>query len=196
MPASEESLDTATDFELLRKTASGDGSAFAAFVGRHQAAVYRHAAGLAAHREDAEDLLQETFLSAFKAAGQFRGESSGRTWLFQITRHAALRRCARPTTISETDLPLDTLALQAGWGTANPESLAILAEDQNRLKQALAALPKDEREILLLREWEKISGDEAAALLGISQAAMKSRLHRARIHLGALLRGGIQGKEA
>ena len=70
----------------------------------------------------------------------------------------------------------------------------MLAENRRRLEGALAALPKDEREMLLLREWEGVSGDEAAALLGISLSAMKSRLHRARIHVAALLRAGLNGR--
>ncbi len=196
MPASEDSLDAATDLDLLQKTASGDGIAFTVFVKRHQAAVFRHASCLATHREDAEDLLQETFLSAFKAASQFRGDASGRTWLFHITRNAALRRIELHTTISETELPLDSLAVKAGWGTVNPESLAMLAEDRERLERALSALPQEEREIILLRDWERVSGEETVALLGISLAAMKSRLHRARIHLAALLRGESERKES
>ena len=79
---------------------------------------------------------------------------------------------------------------------ANPESLAMLAEDRQRLETALAALPRDEREILFLRQWQRLSGEETVALLGISLAAVKSRLHRARIHLAALLRSGVEGKEA
>ncbi len=148
------------------------------------------------HREDAEDLFQETFLSAFKSAAQFRGEASGRTWLFHITRNAALRRTHSRRTVNEADVPLDSLAVQAGWGTMNPESLAMLAEDRQRLEHALALLPEEESEILLLREWEKVSGEEAVRLLGISLPAMKSRLHRARIHLAALLRSGHERKEA
>jgi len=196
MSAAEESIDSATDFQLLQQTASGDRSAFATFVNRYQAAVFRHASCLAGHREDAEDLLQETFLSAFKAAGQFRGDSSAKTWLFHITRNAALRRIEKSKLVSQTGLSLDALAVRAGWGSADPESLAMLAEDRQRLEQALAALPNEEREILLLRELEKVSGEEAVALLGISLAAMKSRLHRARIHLAAILRAGCPGKES
>jgi RNA polymerase sigma-70 factor (ECF subfamily) len=194
MPAAEEPVGLETDFELLQRTASGNGLAFAEFVERHQAAVFRHASCLVGHRQDAEDLLQETFLSALKAAGQFRGDASGRTWLFRIARNAALRRTEKPQPLPESDLTLEALAVRAGWGITNPESLAILADDRRRLDRALAALPRDEREMLLLREWENLSGEEAATLLGISLAAMKSRLHRARIHLAALLRYGTGGQ--
>ena len=117
MSDAEESLDSTLDLDLLKKSALGDGRAFAVFVARYQAAVFRHALCLSGNTADAEDLLQETFLSAFKSAGQFRGEASGKTWLFHITRNAALRGVNRHPTVSETDLPLDGLAERAGWGT-------------------------------------------------------------------------------
>ncbi len=196
MSHAEESLDSVTDLCLLKKSALGDGSAFGIFVERYQAAVFRHALCLSGNKADAEDLLQETFLSAFRAAGQFRGEASGKTWLFHITRNAALRCLHRPPVVSETDLPLDGLAIRAGWGSNDPESLAMLAEDREHLENALAALPREEREVLFLRQWQKLSGEETIAVLGITLAAAKSRLHRARIRLAALLRSGNEGKEA
>ncbi|MCC6536022.1 MAG: RNA polymerase sigma factor [Bryobacterales bacterium] len=175
------------DLDLLQRTAAGDRDAFTAFVERHQAAVFRHACCLAHSRADAEDVLQETFLSALKSAGQFRGEASGRTWLLQIARRAAWRRL-KHTTEGEEEATLESLAFTAGWGAQNPESLAMLAEDRRLLEAALAALPAPEREILLLREWDGRPGEETAAALGLSLTAMKSRLHRARLHLAALLR--------
>ncbi len=188
MSSSEGRLTQESDLELLQLTSIGDKVAFEIFVERHQAAVFRHGLLLTGKREDAEDLLQETFLSALKAAAQFRGEASGRTWLFHITRNAALRQLERTRVVSESDLDLETLAQQAGWGSASPESLAMLAEDTKRLASALEKLPVLERETLLLREWEGFSGEKIAELLGISVAAVKSRLHRARLHLAAVLR--------
>lgn len=176
------------DLELLQRTAAGDRDAFTVFVERHQAAVFRHAYCLVHSREDAEDVLQETFLAALKSAGQFRGEASGRTWLLQIARRAAWRRFSPAAVSGADEESLESLALTAGWGAANPESLAMLAEDRRLLEAALAALPAAEREILLLREWDARPGEETAEALGLSLAAMKSRLHRARLHLAALLR--------
>lgn len=189
MPAEDSPLTS--DEDLLRQTAAGDHTAFSLFVERHQAAVFRHASYLLARREDAEDVLQETFLSAMRAAGQFRQEASARTWLFRIARNAALRRL-HPVSQPAGDDTLETLAVRAGWGVANPESLAMLAQDRQRLNGALASLTHEEREVLLLREWEGLPGEEAAALLHLSLPALKSRLHRARLRLAALLRSGKQ----
>jgi len=179
------------DFELLQRTAGGDRAAFSVFVERHQAAIFRHASHLTSRREDAEDLLQETFLSALRAAGQFRGDASARTWLFTIARNASLRRYLAKDagrTSGEDEADLETLALRAGWGAENPESLAILAQNRARLEAALASLNPGEREVILLRDIEGFSGEETASILGLSLAAVKSRLHRGRIELAARLR--------
>lgn len=190
MSVGEEPLTGLSDLELLRRTAAGDSRAFAQFAGRHQSAIYRHLFYLAARREDAEDLLQETFLSALRAAGQFRGDSSARTWLFRIAWNAALRRRSSPVPeIPGTAVEsLEALAFRAGWGRENPESLAMLAQDRERLGAALSLLKAEEREALLLRDVEGLSGEQTAGALGISLAALKSRLHRGRIALAALLR--------
>lgn len=179
-----------TDSELLQRTAGGDREAFSRFAERHQAAVYRHACYLAERREDAEDLLQETFLAALRAAGQFRGDASARTWLFTIARNAWLRRARPQAAAGGEEMDLESLAASAGWGSQNPESLAMLAQDRQRLERALARLGEGEREVIILRDLEGLSGEETAAVLGISLAAMKSRLHRGRIELAARLRGG------
>ncbi|MBL8210936.1 MAG: sigma-70 family RNA polymerase sigma factor [Bryobacterales bacterium] len=178
------------DVELLRRTAAGDQDSFSLLVDRHQDAVFRHACYCCAQRQDAEDVLQETFLAALRSAGQFRAEASCRTWLLRIARNAALRRRAGAAAVvnPEDSGALESLALRAGWGAANPESLALLAENHELLDRALAALPHDEREVLLLRHWEDLSGEDIAALLGLSLAAVKSRLHRARVRLAAKLR--------
>jgi RNA polymerase sigma-70 factor, ECF subfamily len=191
MSADEDALTT--DLVLLQRAAAGDRPAAARFVERHQSAVFRHASFLTATREDAEDVLQETFLAALRGAGGFRGDASARTWLFTIARHAALRKPREVLVADEAGLEL--LAEQAGWGTENPESLAALAEDRQRLESALRALAAEDRDVVLLRDYEGLSGEETARALDISLAAMKSRLHRGRLRLAALLRSGVRSGE-
>ncbi len=188
MSAPQEQPVTITDFDLLQRTAAGDRAAFALFVERHQAAIYRHACHVTGRREDAEDLLQETFLSALRAAGQYRGEASARTWLFTIARNAYIRRNRPRYAARDDEIDLESLALRAGWGGRSPESLAILAQDRRRLENAMAKLSPGDRDTILLRDLEGLSGAETAAVLGISLSAVKSRLHRGRIELAALLR--------
>lgn len=175
------------DVVLLARTAAGDRRAFEHFVERHQAAVYRYARTLVGRPEDAEDVLQQTFLAAWRGAAGFRGDASGRTWVLTVARHAAHRYRSRVAPEPADDPSLEELGLRAGWGGPSPERLAMAAEERARVVAALASLAPADREILTLRDLEALSGDETAALLGITVAAMKSRLHRARLALAARL---------
>lgn len=194
---SEEGAADAPDAELLARTAAGDRRAFGQLVARHQAAVARFARAASPSLADAEDVLQETFLAALRGAASFRGASAVRTWLFAITRQAALQRRRRDHRYEPTDEEsLATLGAEAGWGAApvTPEQAMIGAEQRVKVTRALESLPPDQREILVLRDGEGLSGEETAGILGISIEAMKSRLHRARLKFTAsLLRGERHG---
>jgi RNA polymerase sigma-70 factor (ECF subfamily) len=174
-----------TDDTLARRAGNGDREAFTALVTRHQASVFRLARVLTSSRDAAEDVLQQTFLSAWQHLGRFRGEASVRTWLLTIARHAALARRAQAHHERVDPTPLDELGLRAGWGGPSPEQAAMSGERAAALARAWAKLDADAQEVLTLRELEEMSGEATAALLGISLAAMKSRLHRARMALAA-----------
>jgi len=183
-----------TDAALLGRAANGDRQAFDVFVERHQARVFRFARAQVARPDDAEDLLQQTFLSAWQGAGAFRGIDSARAWLFTITRHAASRLRDQHRREALDDTRVEELGIQAGWGQSSPEFTALRREIQAEVAAALEALPADDRAILTVRDLEGVSGEEAAALFGLSLPAMKSRLHRARLRLAAELRRG--GRDA
>ena len=183
-----------TDGELLSRTAAGDHTAFSEFVGRHQGAVYRFLSTHTGSSADCEDALQETFLAAFRGCESFRGEGSARSWLFGIARNLSRRIYRKRVGEPDEMVPLEELGLQAGWGRpAWTGSFAESLERRDTLEKALARLSPDEREILILRELEGFSGEETAKVLGLSLAAMKSRLHRARLKLTAVLVGGDHG---
>ena len=113
-------------------------------------------------------------LAAWRAAGAFQGRSAVRTWLLTIARNQAWHHRERAGRIPVDDVPLPELGEAAGWGDRNPEEGALLSERRGRLARALAALGPDEREILVLRELEELTGEETAAALGIGLAAMKA----------------------
>lgn len=190
MPGAEEEL---SDAELLARAAAGDRDAFGWLVERHQASVYRFARTVVTRPADAEDVLQQTFLSAWRAASGFRGEASIRTWLFTIARNTALGLRAREARQPLAELPLEDLGIAAGWGSTDPESAAVAAERRAALSAAFHALDPAEREVLALRDLEGVSGDETATLLGLSVPAMKSRLHRARLALAVRVRQEVSG---
>jgi RNA polymerase sigma-70 factor, ECF subfamily len=182
---------TNPDAALLERIAAGSREAFECLVALHQDAVFRFARAITRVREDAEDVLQETFLAAYRSAAKYRGESSVRTWLLVIARNAAFRigRKQLPTVELDETRTWD-LGLMAGWGQRDPESLVIKAQQRERLSVALASLDPESREVIVLRDLEQLSGEETAQVLGLSLQAMKSRLHRARLKLAASLREG------
>jgi RNA polymerase sigma-70 factor (ECF subfamily) len=188
VPGPDAKLVELSDADLVARSAAGSREAFGVLVTRHQARIFRLARALTPQSHEAEDVLQQTFLAAWQGIRAFRGDASVRTWLLTIARNAAYQRRQVRAREPVDDVPLEELGLEAGWGHADPESLAARAQQRARLDGAFARLPHGDRQVLVLRELEGLSGEETAAMLGIGLAAMKSRLHRARLRLTAELR--------
>lgn len=189
MPGEEGEL---TDETLLRRAGQGDREAFDALVVRHAAGLLRLIRTRVPAAE-AEDVLQQSCLAAWRAAAGFRGDAAVKTWLFTIARHSAARARERERRAPVADVPLDDLGVRAGWGVDDPETLAMAAERRDVLAAAFEALDPEAREVLTLRDLEGLPGEDTAALLGLTVAAMKSRLHRARMSLAARVREEVQG---
>jgi RNA polymerase sigma-70 factor (ECF subfamily) len=188
MPDRRKQDDLSSDRDLVAQTAAGDRRAFECLVERHAAAVFRLATIVTDDPASAEDALQQTFLSAYRNAASFRADASVRTWLLTIARNAAYRLRTKQGREELMEEPLMTLGLEAGWGSDNPEALAIAAQRRDTLLHALQKLPSADREVLILRDVEGLRGPEAAGVLGIGERALKSRLHRARLRLAVVLR--------
>ena len=155
---------------------------------RHAASVYRFLVSRQAASDDAEDALQECFVSAWRSAATYRGSDSARGWLFSIARNALRRHHRRKAGEPEEMEPLEKLGERAGWGATSDFSVRFEAEDE--LEWAMGQLSRCEREAVALRDLEGLTGEEAAEALGLSLAAMKSRLHRGRLRLMGVLRTG------
>ena len=168
--------------------------AFADVVCEQRAAVFRFAMTMTRNEALAEDVLQETFLSAYRAWGTFRGEAHVRTWLFTIARNAALRlmrrRAGEPAAFDD----VSALGESAGWGTPElPDEVLARREQRACLKRTLSQLSDPDREVIVLRDVEGFTTTETAQILAISPAAVRSRLHRARLKFLATLRQGGSG---
>lgn len=183
--------EDADDLTALRRVAEGDKGAFGPLVHRHKQAVYRFARTLCDSEATAEDVLQETFVAALRHAGTFRGEGSVRGWLLRIARNqvaTAYRRRSGEPPVHES---LDALGSEAGWGAETPWDQLL---DRDALTRAMSTLSEEDREILVLRELEGLTGQQTAEVLELTLPGMKSRLHRARLRLAAALRkGGFDG---
>lgn len=182
-----------TDIEaeraLLARIQAGDKTACAECIEQHSAAVYRLALRLMRNEAEAEDVVQETFVSAFKAIDSFEGHSRLATWLYRIANNVALMRLRRvqPVLVA-VDEPVreadgrETPRELFDW-CCLPEQDFETAEARAELEGAIAALPESLRSVFVLRELEGLSTEEAAEALGISVDNVKTRLHRARLRL-------------
>ncbi len=170
-----------TDEVLVRRSAGGDRAAFTALVTRHEAPLYRFAVRTCGGEREAEDAVQDGLLAAWRGAATYRGESSARTWLFQVVVNACHRRHRRRAGHTEP-APMEAAAAVAAE-QSGPDERAGARQVGRAIDLALAGMSAEAREVLLLRDVEGLSGDETAAALGVGLAAMKSRLHRARLEL-------------
>jgi RNA polymerase sigma-70 factor (ECF subfamily) len=184
----QESGPITSDRDLITRVGEGDRRAFELLIERHAAAVLRLATALS-DPATAEDAMQQTFLNVYQNAARFRGDASVRTWLLTIARNTAFRLRGKTQREELVEEPLMQLGLDAGWGSDDPEAIAIAAERKGALRKALSLLSAEDREVLVLRDLEGLRGAEAAEVLGVGERALKSRLHRARLRLAVALRG-------
>jgi len=177
----------ADDVALLARVANRDPRALEELFARHHAAMYQHAVMTSHDAAAADDALQETFIAVWKHAGAFRGATSVRAWLYTIARNA-VRRQFRKRAGEEDVVSLEALAQEAGWGDASASDRVVAAvEDRERVRKALATMTEADREVLSLVDVEGLSLEDAAIALDLALAALKSRLHRARLRFVAVL---------
>jgi len=168
--------------ELIRRAVAGDVGAFEELVRRHRQGLYSYALGMTAgDHAAASDVLQETLLKAFLNIGRFRGESSFMTWLWRIARNEFVDYRTSPKTSEDAsidDIPERELV------QGRPVEHEMTADQRREaLHQVLGMLSAEHREAIILIDINEMRYDEAAALLSISESALKSRLFRARENL-------------
>ena len=174
----------------LLKLRMGDRAEFARLVDAYSQRVYHAALKILDSPQDAEDVLQETFIKAMRALPNFQGRSSLSTWLYRIAVNEALMllRKRKPEALS-MDVPaedegeeLDEPLQIVDW-CCLPESEFLSAEFRNELERAMQQLSPTLRVVFVLRDLEGLSIEESAAALGVSQQVIKTRLLRARLKL-------------
>ncbi len=174
---------------FLKKLRAGDPAAFAQLVEANQRNIYNLALRMLNNPQEAEDVLQETFLSAYKALPSFEGRSSLSTWLYRIASNASLMRLRRKQPESTSiDEPLeleegDSLPRQFVDWSSVPEDELLDEESRRVMDEAVAELPEGLRIVFILRDIEGLSTEEAGEALELSESAVKTRLHRARLAL-------------
>lgn len=182
-----------TDEELIDRIIAGRGELLEELISRYEDRVYALAFRMTGNRQDAEDVLQDTFLNVVRSLGGFRGGSSFSTWLYRIATNAALTRLRqlKRRNMGEEEFLDGVYSLKqtaAGntmltdW-SLEPENRLLDREARTMMDQAIGELPEIYRAVFVLRDVEGLPAAEVADILELSVPAVKSRLHRARLYL-------------
>lgn len=188
MPPTEREYET----KLARELIEGAPDAFDRFVDYFRAKVYQYSWMMCGQREDAEEVAQETLLKVFESMDQLREPERIRSWVFRIAKNACLMKRRRSVFAPVRELSLDELMPArtqngeqtkieiADWSRL-PEDQVLQAEMKDALKAAIAELPEIYRSVVLLRDLQELSTQEASHILGVSEDVVKTRLHRGRL---------------
>jgi len=179
-----------SDAELVRTLVGGDVKAFEQLMRRHNRTLFRTARSILRDDAEAEDVLQESYLRAYRCLGEYRGEAKVSTWLVRIVVNEALARLrkearrAAVVPIRSGDFDEHAYDVEAVMRDHDgPEALAEREEIRRLIEQKIDALPDGFRTVFVLRALEELSVEETAAVLGIPPATVRSRFFRARSQL-------------
>jgi RNA polymerase sigma-70 factor (ECF subfamily) len=197
------------EVEWARALLAGDESAFTPFVESFQAKIFNYSLMVCGHREDAEEVAQDTLLKLFESFDQLRDPERVKPWVFRIARNFCLMKRRKSVFAPRVELSLDELLPAAGEDSAAlgrqladparlPEEELLRAELRGALLDALRELPENYRPVVMLRDVEGLSTAETAEVLELSEDVVKQRLHRGRLALRRSLVGYLAtaGKEA
>lgn len=190
------------DRQLVAALKARDEAAYEEFLRRFEMKMYSLARGLTKNEHDAQDAVQETFLAVFKNIARFKGESSLSTWVYRITVNTALMSLRRKRN-AQKNIPIEDympafddtghrVAAVPDWHPAVDEVL-INKEMTGLLRKFIADLAPEYRTVLVLRDQEGLDNEEVAGILNLSVAAVKSRLHRARMYLRERVKRHVYG---
>ena len=173
---------------LLRRAQDGDPEAFGRLMEPLEQLVWRVCWHYTGNREAAEDCGQEAMIRIWRSLGNYRGECALESWVYRIAANCCmdwLRKKKRDRSVSMEPMR------EQGFDPADPspgtEEQAVAKDEQRRLREAIALLPEDQREALILTQLEKVPYEKAAQDLGVSEGTVKSRVNRAKARLKEIL---------
>jgi RNA polymerase sigma-70 factor (ECF subfamily) len=184
------------DSQLIALSLRGDHAAFGVLVGRYQDRLYQTTYRLLGNAADAQDVVQDAFLSAYQSLHQFKGDARFFTWLYRIAVNSAISLRRRETRLAgrravvtgESD-GRHQLERHDESDGSRPDTALERAEDERRLQAALDSLTVEHRAVLVLKEIEGRKYEAIAGILGVPVGTVRSRLHRARVELRDRLSG-------
>jgi RNA polymerase sigma-70 factor, ECF subfamily len=189
-------VERETEAELARQLMTGDAEAFDRFVEHFRAKIFPYSWLMCGHREDAEEVAQETLLRVFETFDLLRDPQRIRPWVFKIAKNACLMKRRKSIFAPARELSLDELmpARRPGGGQGEgkleiadwsrlPDRQALQSEMKAVLDKAIGELPELYRSVILLRDMEELPTEETAQILDLTADTVKTRLHRARLAL-------------
>ncbi|MCL5746151.1 MAG: sigma-70 family RNA polymerase sigma factor [Acidobacteria bacterium] len=195
-----------SEAELARGLLAGDFDAFDHFVDTYRAKLFQYSFLMCGHREDAEEVAQETLFKVFQSLDQLRDPERLKAWVFTIARNACYMKRRKSVFAPQREFSLEELMPAASgdgegrriqiadWG-ALPDTEVLRKELRGELDRAIGELPDIYRSVVLLRDVEELTTEEAAEVLGVSAEVVKTRLHRARLALRQKLDAYLRGAE-
>jgi RNA polymerase sigma-70 factor (ECF subfamily) len=185
------------DYELVQAINAGRADRFEELINRYEQKIYNFSLRMCNDVQDAEDMVQETFLNVFKYLKSFRYETKLKNWIYRIAASACIKRRRKSKFAPEKELSLDEFMPGEGEGVpreipdwANVPLDRLLDEElASIVKAGIDSLPDKYRMILMLRDIEGFSTAEAAQILDLTESNVKVRLHRARLYLRDRLKG-------
>lgn len=180
-----------SDYELIRAINSGRSDLFYQLVNRYQKKLYNFGLRMCDNPSDAEDMVQDAFLNAFRYLGGFRYETKFKNWLYRVATSACLKKKRKSKHAPDRELSLDDflpsdeseiVSKMPSWASQPLESV-LNEELAVEIKNAILELPEKYRLVLVLRDIEEFSTAETAEILNLTPSNIKVRLHRARLFL-------------
>lgn len=179
------------DHDLISRFKHGSGEAMEQIVQRYEESIFNFVLRMCGQEQDAEDVMQDTFLSAFKSLGSFREETKLKNWLFRIASRACLRKRRKRKFEPRHEIPLESLIHEEGSGKkaeipdwpSDPADDLLRSELKEVIGEAIRSLPPKYRLVFSLRDIQGFDTEETAEILGIKAQSVKTRLHRARLYL-------------
>lgn len=197
-------MEREDEIELARQLIAEEPKAFDRFVEHFRAKIFHYSWLMCGHREDAEEVAQETLLKVFENFGQLHEPERIRPWVFRIAKNACLMKRRKSVFAPNAELSLDELMpareqrggqfkIQIADWSRIPEDQLLQSELKDSLETAIGELPEVYRSVILLRDVEELSTKEAAQILDLSEDVVKTRLHRARLAVRKKLDEHLRG---
>jgi RNA polymerase sigma-70 factor, ECF subfamily len=193
-----------SDLDLARELLAGSEEAFTEFVHSFRARLAHYTFLMCGHREDAEEVAQETLIRVFESIDQLRDPARLKSWVFRIARNECLMKRRKSVFAPTVEISLDDLKpapAEGGRGieiadwSALPDDLLLGSELRQALTEGIQGLPELYRAVVLLRDIEELSTEETAEVLDISTDTVKTRLHRGRLALRRQLDAYLRSRE-